>query len=109
MRPEATGGAGQSEAAIRGPSEHLLRGAGRHLDLEVVAHDEARMKQTRARPDFAIRVNGLVIGRVELKKPGGSLDPERFTGHNKRQWEQLRNLPNLLYTNGTQWWLYCRG
>lgn len=67
------------------------------------------MKQTRARPDFAIRVNGAITGHVELKKPGENLDPERFTGHNKRQWEQLRDLPNLLYTNGTQWRLYRRG
>lgn len=101
--------AGQPEAAIRGPSERFLVAVGRQLGLSVIAHDEARMKQTRARPDFAIRVDGAITGHVELKKPGENLAPERFTGHNKRQWEQLQDLPNLLYTNGTQWRLYRHG
>lgn len=101
--------AGQPEAAIRGPSERFLMTAGRNLGLSVVAHDEARLERARARPDFAIRVDGLITGHVELKKPGTNLDPGRFTGHNKRQWEQLKDLPNLLYSNGGEWKLFRHG
>lgn len=101
-------GVGQAEAALRGPVEELLTAVGQALDLAVVAHDEAATEHG-ARPDFAVRVDGLVTGHVELKKPGTALDPAAFTGHNQRQWERLRNLPNLLYTNGTAWRLYRHG
>lgn len=43
------------------------------------------------------------------RPPGAGVDPERFTGHDARQWERLRDLPNLLYTNGTTWRLYRDG
>ncbi|GLU50529.1 type ISP restriction/modification enzyme [Nocardiopsis ansamitocini] len=102
-------GTGQPEAALRGPVEKLLRTAGEHLGLAVIAHDETRHSPTATRPDFAIRVNGEVVGHVELKRPGTNLDPQRFTGHNRRQWERLQDLPNLLYANGTAWRLYRRG
>lgn len=101
-------GVGQEEAAIRGPVEHLLTAVGRALGLEVVAHDEAATA-SGARPDFAVRVDGLITGHVELKKPGTNLAPSAFTGHNRRQWERLKDLPNLLYTNGTSWRLYRHG
>ncbi|RNL84270.1 DNA methyltransferase [Halostreptopolyspora alba] len=101
-------GAGQPEAALRGPVEGFLTAVGSALGLTVVAHEEAR-QHSGARPDFAIRVQGAITGHVELKKPGQNLDPARFTGHNKRQWERLKDLPNLLYTNGTHWRLYRHG
>lgn len=100
---------GQPEAALRGPTEKFLTTAGAHLGLRVVAHDEAAHSQTGTRPDFAIRVDGEIIGHVELKKPGTNLDPTRFTSHNRRQWERLKDLPNLLYSNGTDWRLYRNG
>ncbi|TDQ52999.1 type ISP restriction/modification enzyme [Actinorugispora endophytica] len=102
-------GVGQPEAAIRGPVEQFLTTTGRAFGLAVVAHDEARVREVGARPDFAIRVDGVVTGHVELKKPGENLDPARFTGHNKRQWERLKDLPNLLFTNGADWRLYQHG
>ncbi|GAB3356830.1 hypothetical protein [Modestobacter lapidis] len=53
--------------------------------------------------NYAIAVNGAITGYIEVKKPGASVDPDSFTGHNKRQWERQRDLPNLIYTNGTEW------
>lgn len=63
------------------------------------------------RPDYAITVDGVLTGYVELKAPGKNLEPASFSkkSHEYRQWQRLRNLPNLLYTNGTEWRLYRYG
>ena len=63
------------------------------------------------RPDYAITVDGVLTGSVELKAPGKNIDPASFSkkSHEYRQWQRLRNLPNLLYTNGTEWRLYRYG
>lgn len=63
------------------------------------------------RPDYAIMVDGVLTGYVELKAPGKNIDPASFgkKSHEYRQWQRLRNLPNLLYTNGTEWRLYRYG
>ena len=63
------------------------------------------------RPDYAIMVDGVLTGYVELKAPGKNIDPAYFTkkSHEYKQWQRLRNLPNLLYTNGTEWRLYRYG
>lgn len=63
------------------------------------------------RPDYAITVDGVLTGYVELKAPGKNIDPASFTkkSHEYKQWQRLRNLPNLLYTNGTEWRLYRYG
>lgn len=58
------------------------------------------------RPDYAISVAGAITGHIEVKKPGANLGPASFTGHNLRQWERQRNLPNLISTNGTEWRIY---
>jgi hypothetical protein len=47
---------------------------------------------------------------VELEAPGRGADPTRLRGeHDKRQWERLAALPNLLYTDGSEWALYRSG
>ncbi|WP_240957782.1 type ISP restriction/modification enzyme [Streptomyces chilikensis] len=83
---------------------------GRHHSLaEVSWHDEVAIPELGVRPDYAVRVDGVVNGYIEVKKPGLGVDPETFTGRNKAQWERLRDLPNLLYTNGTEWRLFRDG
>lgn len=60
------------------------------------------MPRIRAvRPDYAIAVGGVSTGYIQVKRPGASVDRDSFTGHNQRQWERQRDLPNLLYTAGT--------
>ncbi|MET9775943.1 type ISP restriction/modification enzyme [Streptomyces sp. NPDC006367] len=108
-RMKLAGGGGQ-EAAIRGPLENLLAAVGSHHSLsEVTWHDEVELRDLGVRPDYAVRVDGVVNGYIELKKPGLSVDPEAFTRRNREQWENLRDLPNLLYSNGTEWRLFRHG
>lgn len=99
-------GPGEPEAAIRAPIEALLGVAGTQLNLIVVPHDEVHDNDRGVRPDYAISVGGAITGYLEVKKPGANLDPASFTGHNLRQWNRQRDLPNLIYTNGTEWRLY---
>lgn len=96
-------GTGEREAAIRAPIEALLRAAGKRFNLNVVPHDEVRDTERRVRPDYAISVHGAITGYVEVKRPGHSVDPASFRGHDLVQWERQRDLPNLIYTNGVEW------
>ncbi|MFG2885158.1 type ISP restriction/modification enzyme [Streptomyces sp. NPDC048297] len=108
-RRKLSGGGGQ-ESSIRAPLEVLLKTVGEHHQYrEVTWHDEFRIPDLGVRPDYAVRANGDISGYIELKKPGLSVDPETFTTHNRVQWEKLRDLPNLLYSNGTEWRLFRHG
>ncbi|CBG68743.1 MULTISPECIES: type ISP restriction/modification enzyme [Streptomyces] len=90
--------------------EALLRAVGdHHQHREVTWHDEFHLPDLGVRPDYAIRANGEITGYIELKKPGLSVDPETFGKANREQWEKLRDLPNLLYSNGTEWRIFRHG
>lgn len=102
-------GPGDREAAIRTPLEQLLTGYAETLGLKAVPYDEVRDPSRAVRSDHAIDVDGLITGYVEAKKPGDSIDPESFTGHNREQWRRQRDLPNLIYTNGVEWRLWRDG
>lgn len=103
-------GPGDREAAIRGPLEQLLRTiAEHHARPEIGWSPETRLPHLGVRPDYAVRVGADVTGYIEVKRPGKSVDPDGFTGHDKRQWDRLRDLPNLLYTNGTHWRVFRYG
>lgn len=103
---EKLAGPGDREAAIRGPIEGLLGAAGRAVGVPAVFHDEVQDTERRVRPDYGVSVAGVITGYVEVKAPGRSIDPDRLRGHDLQQWERQRDLPNLLYTNGTEWRLY---
>ncbi|UED85068.1 type ISP restriction/modification enzyme [Streptomyces profundus] len=103
-------GGGSPEASIRGPLEGLLRTVGEHHQQpEISWHDEYPVAELGVRLDYVVRAAGELTGYIELKRPGLSIDPSTFRGANKKQWERLRDLPNLLYTNGTDWRLYRHG
>ncbi|MFI0937237.1 type ISP restriction/modification enzyme [Streptomyces sp. NPDC021020] len=103
-------GGGSPEASIRAPLEALLQAVGEHHEQhEVSWHDEFRVPDLGIRPDYAVRASGELVGYIELKKPGLSVDPDTFGKSNREQWEKLRNLPNLLYSNGTEWRLFRDG
>lgn len=104
-------GPGEPEAALASPVEALIGGVGNGLGLKVVSHNEVREMGGSVRPDFGVRVEGLLTGHVELKAPGTPLDPETYPpeSHNGKQWRKLRELPNLLHTNGTEWRLWRYG
>ncbi|ONM49578.1 type ISP restriction/modification enzyme [Nocardia donostiensis] len=102
-------GPGDREAAIRSPLEGLLGAVGSHLEIPAVFHDEVRDTARQVRPDYGVSVGGTVIGYIEVKAPGKPIDPARLRSHDKQQWERQQDLPNLLYTNGTEWRLYQDG
>ncbi|USQ79697.1 TIR domain-containing protein [Ornithinimicrobium faecis] len=61
-------------------------------------------RSDHSRVDIAVRRNGTVVGLIEVKAPNKSGNPARPTGwtsHDKKQWEVLKDHPNLIYTNGT--------
>ncbi|RST16278.1 hypothetical protein E2C00_11880 [Streptomyces sp. WAC05374] len=89
--------------------ELLLGTAGKQLGVPAVFHDEVRDTERRVRPDYGVSVGGLITGYVEIKAPGKAIDTASLRGHDKAQWERQRDLPNLLYTNGTEWRLYQDG
>lgn len=99
-------GPGEREAAIRSPLELLLTTVGKHIGVQAVFHDEVHDTQRKVRPDYGVSVGGAINGYIEVKAPGHQLDPAKFTGHDREQWERQRDIPNLIYTNGTQWRLY---
>jgi len=102
---EKLAGPGDKEAAIRAPLEALLGAAGSALRVRAVFHDEVRDTERQVRPDYGVSVGGAITGYVEVKAPG-RIDPDGLRGHDLRQWQRQKDLPNLLYTNGTQWRLY---
>ncbi|WP_199719072.1 type ISP restriction/modification enzyme, partial [Cryobacterium melibiosiphilum] len=61
------------------------------------------------RPDYGVSVGKVMRGYIEVKAPGRKIDPDQMTGHDLEQWERQRDLPNLIYTNGTRWRLYRDG
>ena len=62
------------------------------------------------RPDLGVKHRGLLVGFVELKAPGKGADPGRFQNpHDRRQWENFKNLPNLIYTDGRDFALFRQG
>src|SRR6185369_7685312 len=47
---------------------------------------------------------------VELKAPGKGADPRKYkSAHDKSQWLRLQSLPNLVYSDGTEFSLWQNG
>lgn len=112
-------GLGEPEAQLTTPVSHFLKGFGDLHNLSVTpvretsitVADGSNKKSGTVRPDFGVKVDGLLTGHVELKAPSKCIDPATFgrNGHEYKQWQKLKNLPNLLYTNGREWRLYRYG
>jgi hypothetical protein len=105
------GRGGQEEEQLRGPIEQLFLDAGQCLGLDVVPYGEFRLTEWGVRPDFAVDIGKVRIGYLELKAPGTGVPPDWKTDseRNRRQYERMRDLPNLLYTDGTSWRLVRAG
>lgn len=104
-------GPGEPEAQLTSSVEQFMRAAGDVMGLRVTTHAQVRELAGAVRPDIGVMVNGALTGHVELKAPGTSLDPATYgkSTHNFRQWQKLRELPNLLHTNGIEWRLWRYG
>ncbi len=93
------------EDQLKAPTQVLLRAAA----ATVQPRTEAQVEGLGARPDIGVAVRNLLCGYVELKAPSKGARTGRFTGADRKQWEKFRVLPNLLYTDGSEWALYRSG
>ena len=110
-----------SNVAIEGAPEDQLRGP-----LEALIHDlaaigglpansvhligETTLSEIKTRPDFAVTVTKALVGFIEVKAPGKGADPRQFDDpHDKDQWNKLKSLPNLIYTDGNAFSLWRDG
>ncbi|MBD8477023.1 type ISP restriction/modification enzyme [Microbacterium sp. CFBP 8794] len=71
---------------------------------------------TGVRLDIAvIDKSGYRVGHTELKAPTKGANPASATGmsgwtaHDRAQWQSLKGLPNLIYSNGYDWTLFRGG
>ncbi len=104
-------GAGEPEDHLRGPLETLVGSVADYLGIRaVVLAGEDHLAEIRVRPDYAVHVGGALAGFIEVKAPGKGAVPARYRDrHDRRQWERLSSLPNVLYTDGTSWRLHRGG
>ncbi|WP_433674225.1 type ISP restriction/modification enzyme [Microbacterium gorillae] len=102
---------GEPEEQLRPPIEAFLTASAAALGFGGVAVvGEVKMPEVASRPDFAVDLAGLLVGFVEVKALGKGADPRRFKAkHDVDQFERLRLLPNVLYTDGQQWSLWQNG
>jgi len=104
-------GPGEPEDQMRAPMEALLKAAATALGLSLVPHGESSLSDLKVRLDYAIEIDRAVIGYVEVKAPGKGADPLTWPvkSHDRKQWEKLKPLPNMIYTDGNEWALYRSG
>ena len=104
---------GAPEDQLRAPFELLLSDMAELASIprkKVVAVGESSLSELKTRPDYAVTVHETLIGFAELKAPGKGGDPRKFKDpHDKAQWEKLRSLPNVLYTDGNAFSLWQNG
>lgn len=100
--------AGEPESQLTAPMQKLLTDVARILARRLTIVTETAIRGL-GQPDMCIEDQGVWIGYVELKAPGKGADPDHFRGHDRRQWERFRELPNLIYTDGTEFALYRNG
>lgn len=101
---------GEPEDQLRAPLERLIVDLAEFCGVprnEVVAVGESSLSEMKTRPDYAVTVRKTLVGFIEVKAPGKGADPRKFKGrHDKGQWEKLRSLPNLVYTDGNEFSLW---
>ncbi len=107
------GATGQPEDQLRAPLEALVTDLcaviGPAADATVMV-GETSLSDLMTRPDYAVTRKGALIGHVEVKAPGKGCDPRKFTDrHDRTQWEKLKALPNLIYTDGNGFSLWRDG
>jgi hypothetical protein len=104
---------GQPEDQLRNPIEQLFAALSTecgHASGTLVLVGEKSLSDLRTRPDFAVQMNKALIGFIEVKAPGKGADPRKFKDkHDKEQWDKLKALPNLVYTDGNALSLWRNG
>jgi hypothetical protein len=105
--------AGAPEDQLRAPLETLLRELTEIVGLapkSLGLVGETTLAHLKTRPDYAVTIANALVGFVEVKAPGKGADPRKFSDpHDKEQWDKLKSLPNLLYTDGNAFSLWRDG
>ncbi len=99
---------GAPEDQLRSPFETFMADVAQVLGWNIVCTGEISLGRI-GRPDYAVHLNQLLAGYVELKAPGVGATATRFKGHNRDQFERFSAIPNILYTDGNEWALYRDG
>jgi hypothetical protein len=104
---------GAPEDQLRGPLETLIRDLATIEGMAPNAVElvgETTLSELKTRPDFAVTVGKALVGFIEVKAPGKGADPRQFSDpHDKEQWDKLKSLPNLIYTDGNSFSLWRDG
>lgn len=107
------GATGAPEDQLRAPLETLIMQMAELAGLPagaIVPVGETSLAELKTRPDYAITFKSMLVGFIEVKAPGKGGDPRKFTDkHDKGQWEKLKTLPNLIYTDGNAFSLWQDG
>ena len=108
--PSATG---EPEDQLRGPLENLMADINALIGKPaegVTVIGEVRLPDLLTRPDYAVTRQGL-IGFIEVKAPVKGADPTKFApkSADRQQWDKLKSLPNIIYTNGNGFTLWRDG
>lgn len=107
------GAAGAPEDQLRAPLEALVAdfaGIALFKPGDVVLVGEATLSALKTRPDYAVKANNALVGFIEVKAPGKGADPRKFKDeHDRAQWNKLKSLPNLIYTDGNAFSLWRDG
>jgi hypothetical protein len=105
---------GQPEDQLRSPLVALVKDLCGLIGLAATDTDlvgETSLSDLMIRPDFAVTRKNALIGFIEVKAPGKGADPSKFAAksHDRAQWEKLKALPNLIYTDGNAFSLWRDG
>ncbi len=100
---------GEPEEQLRAPFETFMGAAADALGWNVVCTGETPLPDRLGRPDYAVHLNSLLAGYVELKSAGDGATATRFVKRNREQFKRFSAIPNLLYTDGNEWALYRGG
>ncbi len=115
LKPKLSGIAvsGAPEDQLRGPLDALVRDLAEIGGLpagSVHLVGETSLADLKTRPDFAVTLSNALVGFIEVKAPGKGADPRKFHDpHDREQWDRLKSLPNLIYTDGNAFSLWRDG
>jgi hypothetical protein len=104
---------GAPENQLRAPLEEFVKELAKLGGFQAKAVGlvgETTLADIKTRPDYAVTVSNALVGFIEVKAPGKGADPRKFSDpHDKEQWDKLKSLPNLLYTDGNAFSLWRDG
>ncbi len=100
---------GAPEDQLRAPIENFFAQVGAAVNRQIVTKGETQLADRLGRPDYAVLVDKLLSGYIELKEPGKGANPDKYKAHDAQQWSRFQFLPNIIYTDGNEWALYRLG